>query len=137
MQPTKLYDLISYFPIPTTNYTYFLGHHIIYLDILYIVVYLCINYFFKFIFNLFRFTIARPKDIGRYLEKYFFQIYTFIPHVILALIMSGDIEVNPGPESMHDKNISLCHWNLNGISANNKDLRGRYLCKSLIIDIPL
>ena len=34
-------------------------------------------------------------------------------------MISGDIERNPGPENVHNQNLSLCHWNLNGITANN------------------
>ena len=34
------------------------------------------------------------------------------------LIMSGDIETNPGPNN-ETKSISICHWNLNGISTQN------------------
>ena len=36
-----------------------------------------------------------------------------------SLILSGDIELNPGPNSIHEQNLSLCHWNLNGITAHN------------------
>ena len=31
----------------------------------------------------------------------------------------GDIELNPGPHKLKEKNISICHWNLNSISAHN------------------
>ena len=33
------------------------------------------------------------------------------------MIICGDIETNPGPQN--DQNISVCHWNLNGICAND------------------
>ena len=39
---------------------------------------------------------------------------SFLPLIRLALIISGDIETNPGPENLCDQNLSLCHWNLNG-----------------------
>ena len=32
--------------------------------------------------------------------------------------MSGEIETNPGPNN-ETKSISICHWNLNGISTQN------------------
>ena len=36
----------------------------------------------------------------------------------LALIIcSGDIETNPGPKK--NTKVSFCHWNLNGVAANN------------------
>ena len=33
------------------------------------------------------------------------------------ILLSGDIETNPGPKSLDS--FSICHWNLNGISAHN------------------
>ena len=35
------------------------------------------------------------------------------------MLISGDIESNPGPENRCNQNISFCHWNLNGKAANN------------------
>ena len=32
-------------------------------------------------------------------------------------MVSGDIETNPGPDS--NSNLIICHWNLNGIIAND------------------
>ena len=32
-------------------------------------------------------------------------------------MICGDIEINPGPRK--DENLSICHWNLNSISAHN------------------
>ena len=32
---------------------------------------------------------------------------------------SGDIEQNPGPKSNSAQSFSICHWNLNSISAHN------------------
>ena len=81
----------------------------------YVYIYIC----FRFIFNLLWFTIAYRKAIARFIVRYyfFFQIFTFVPFLRLALIISGDIEVNPGPEITRNQNLSLCHWNLNGIAA--------------------
>ena len=36
----------------------------------------------------------------------------------LLLILSGDVEQNPGPEK-EKSHITLCHWNLNGLMAHN------------------
>ena len=36
----------------------------------------------------------------------------------LLLILSGDIEQNPGPEK-EKSHITFCHWNLNGLMAPN------------------
>ena len=39
-----------------------------------------------------------------------------IPFLIL---LSGDIEMNPGPKPIAGQSFSICHWNLNSISAHN------------------
>ena len=96
----------------------------------FIIFYLYIYIFFQFIFNLSHVTIACHKFSVKFLVRYyfFFQICIFIQFIRLALILSGDIEINPGPTitsnqnpgpSMRDQSLSLCHWNLNGIAANN------------------
>ena len=86
------------------------------ISIFYIIIYICL----RFIFNLFWINMVNHKGILKFLVQYcfFFQIFTFIPFIRLALIVSGDIETNPGPENCN-KNISFCHWNINGIAANN------------------
>ena len=33
--------------------------------------------------------------------------------------ISGDIELNPGPKQKQDQSLSIYHWNLNNISAQN------------------
>ena len=38
---------------------------------------------------------------------------------ILIVLLSGDIEINPGPKRSPKTNLSICHWNLNSISAHN------------------
>ena len=47
---------------------------------------------------------------------------TYVFHIWLYLILtkrSGDIEQNPGPKSNSSQSFSICHWNLNSISAHN------------------
>ena len=34
------------------------------------------------------------------------------------LILSNDIEVNPGPKLDSSQNFTICHWNLNSIAAH-------------------
>ena len=83
--------------------------------------YIYVNIFMRFILNLLYTTIAYRQALVRfsnfYLVRYtlFFQVFTLLPFVSLLLIMSGDIESNPGPDNVRKQNISLCHWNLNGI----------------------
>ena len=38
---------------------------------------------------------------------------------ILLVLLSGDVEINPGPKRTPKANLSICHWNLNSISAHN------------------
>ena len=84
---------------------------------LYVYVYICL----RFIINLFIVPIVYHKAVAKFLTRYclFFQICIFLPFIERALIIAGDIETNPGPEDLIKQNISLCHWNLNGISTNN------------------
>ena len=37
----------------------------------------------------------------------------------LLILLSGDVEINPGPTRNPKASLSICHWNLNGISAHN------------------
>ena len=38
---------------------------------------------------------------------------------IFFIILSGDVELNPGPKSKAAQTLSVCHWNLNSIFAHN------------------
>ena len=76
----------------------------------------------RLFFKLLRLTIAYHKVLTKLLEVryfFFFQIFLFVPFIRLSLLISGDIGNNPGPEKSRGQDISLCHWNLNGITANN------------------
>ena len=49
---------------------------------------------------------------------YMFAIRYFINNFKhLLLLLSGDIETNPGPK--RSSNIKFCHWNLNGLAAHD------------------
>ena len=37
----------------------------------------------------------------------------------ISILLNSDAELNPGPKHASTSNISICHWNLNGISAHN------------------
>ena len=39
--------------------------------------------------------------------------------IFILLICCGDIKTNPGPKSNSCQSFSICHWNLNSISAHN------------------
>ena len=34
------------------------------------------------------------------------------------ILLSGDIETNPGPKPISGQSLSICYWNLNSISAH-------------------
>ena len=84
-------------------------------------VYIYVYIFMHFIINLIHATIVCRKAFAKFIlwNNFFLQICTLLPFIKLALMISGDIERNPGPENVHNQNLSLCHWNLNGITANN------------------
>ena len=44
-------------------------------------------------------------------------IMFFVNNFKHPLLLSGDIEVNPGPK--RSSNIKFCHWNLNGLAAHD------------------
>ena len=43
------------------------------------------------------------------------QMWLFRYHISLR----GNIELNPSPKSNSSENFSVCHWNINSISAHN------------------
>ena len=50
---------------------------------------------------------------------YMYFVTNALPYTFLILLCSGDIEINPGPEPSYWENLSVCHWNLNSLSAHN------------------
>ena len=53
---------------------------------------------------------------------YFSLLANYLCRVWLCKLhvnLSRDIELNPGPKSNSRENYSVCHWNLNSISAHN------------------
>ena len=38
---------------------------------------------------------------------------------VLLIRQSSDIEINPGPKSIPCNSFSICHWNLNSLTADN------------------
>ena len=39
--------------------------------------------------------------------------------IFALLLCHGDIEINPGPKKLKKNSLSVCHWNLNSLSAHN------------------
>ena len=70
-------------------------------------VFLIISLFSKIIVN----HAGQLKRLKGFFSKYLFfcQIFVFMPHLRILLLLCGDVESNPGPNS----SLHLCHWNLN------------------------
>ena len=61
---------------------------------------------------------------GDLVVQYHHFFYVFILIYCLRLcssliLLSGDIETNPGPTPSSGQCFSICHWNLNSITAHN------------------
>ena len=39
--------------------------------------------------------------------------------IFALLLCNVDIEINPGPKKLKKNSLSVCHWNLNSLSAHN------------------
>ena len=48
-----------------------------------------------------------------------FSLNTSFWWQILLVFLSGNVEINSGPKRTPKASLSICHWNLNGISAHN------------------
>ena len=46
-------------------------------------------------------------------------LHAFFWFYIKKIILSGDVETNPGPQSKRCQEFSICHWNLNSISTHS------------------
>ena len=54
-----------------------------------------------------------------YFESAYIVLFTLL-YVFALLQCHGDIEVNPGPKKLlNNKSLSICHWNLNSLTAHN------------------
>ena len=48
-----------------------------------------------------------------------YQLFFYLWYIRNILLLSGDIETNPGPVSTNLQSLSICHWNLNSITTEN------------------
>ena len=53
-----------------------------------------------------------------YFKSTLLFLLTFL-HISVLLRRHGDIELNPGPRKSKVNTVSVCHWNLNSITAHN------------------
>ena len=64
------------------------------------------------------FLFSRFKKIkGVFVSIFVFTF--FVSFLSRRLLLSGDIETNPGPRRNLSNHFTICHWNLNSISAHN------------------
>ena len=47
------------------------------------------------------------------------RVYITLLFIFALLLCHGDTEINPGPKKFKKKSLSVCHWNLNSLSAHN------------------
>ena len=53
-----------------------------------------------------------------YFESFLLSLLTCL-YIFFFCVPHGDIELNPGPNKSKENNLSICHWNLNSITAHN------------------
>ena len=53
-----------------------------------------------------------------YFESAYIFLFTLL-YLFVLLQCHGDIELNPGPKTLKTKLFSVCHWNLNSLTAHN------------------
>lgn len=82
------------------------------------------NNLLSFVFLLVAFFIlickiySSPRKV--YVLLFLFRcIFSNLSFFYLFLLQCGDIEINPGPKPNSKQSFSICHWNLNGITAHN------------------
>ena len=64
------------------------------------------------------FLVSRFRKIkGVFVSVFVFTF--FVSFFSRKLLLSGDIETNPGPKPNLNNHFTICHWNLNSISAHN------------------
>ena len=83
----------------------------------------------------FLFSKGYVSKISRKLYISIFLLFNILLGVLVWLcscliILSGDVEVNPGPKNSVSECLSICHWNLNSILAH--DYSKLFLLKAYI-----
>ena len=53
-----------------------------------------------------------------YVEELHITVVTLL-FIFAVLLCHGDIEINLGPKKLKKNSLSVCHWNLNSLSAHN------------------
>ena len=95
----------------------------------------CISLMFYIFVISFLFSKGYVLKISTELNISVFLLFNILLGVLVWLcscliILSGDVEVNPGPRTSVSEYLSICHWNLNRISAH--DYSKLFLLKAYI-----
>ena len=89
--------------------------------------FLYIYFTLRLLYNLFYHFAINQRKFSKLITKHLISYVLFLQVCLLLnlplnhmlLIMCGDIESNPGPLNESKKALSVCHWNLNGISTHS------------------
>ena len=75
---------------------------------------------FIMIRNTIVYRVTLTRLLLKYIKEYFlfFQICMLIAYFKFSILLSGDIETNPGPSNVTNS-LKVCHWNLNGVASHN------------------
>ena len=72
-------------------------------------------------YNLIRKIVSTLENLllfYHYLKGVYTTVITLL-YIFVLFLCHGDIEPNPGPKKLLKYSISVCHWNLNNLSAHN------------------
>ena len=64
----------------------------------------------------------KPNIFQSILSSCLIRLHSFMHFFwfyIKKIILSGDVETNPGPQSKRCQEFSICHWNLNSIATHS------------------
>ena len=92
-------------------------------------------FFLSLLFGIFVCNTIRPFQFSRFrkIKRVVVSIFVFTFFVSFFSgkpLLSGDIEINPGPRHNLNNHFTICHWNLNSISAH--DFAKVYLLKAYL-----
>ena len=73
----------------------------------------------KFYFSsyLYKVNYNRAYFSRNIISNFCYIVLLYVSYYIDIILLCGDKELNPGPTPNCSKCISICHWNLNGITS--------------------
>ena len=74
------------------------------------------KYLFEIALRLLAFSFCHLSMLTQYVHELITsQTFFYLLYIFLILLLSWDIEINPGPNKNQEKSLSVCHWNLNSL----------------------